>query len=243
MAHAYFAAGLAAVRSGELITVSGGEARHAVGVARLRVGEQLTLLDGEGGSVIAEASEVGAAEFTARALADATVEPAPSPRILLVQALAKGGRDEMALQASVELGIDGVIPWQAQRSVSTWRGDKVVKQRERWQTIAREASKQAVRARVPRVDAPVTTKQLAQLSGTLRLVVLDPIATAPLSELEPDARDLALVVGPEGGIDEREFVLLTEAGAERRRLGANVLRTSTAGPAALAAMFTKLGRW
>lgn len=79
MAHAYFAASLAAVHSGELITVSGGEARHAVGVARLRVGEQLTLLDGEGGSVIAEASEVGATEFTARALADATVEPEPSP--------------------------------------------------------------------------------------------------------------------------------------------------------------------
>jgi 16S rRNA (uracil1498-N3)-methyltransferase len=243
VAHAYFAADLVAVRAGDLITVTGPEARHAVSVARLRVGEQLTLLDGEGGSVIAEASDVGTAEFTARALADATVAAEPSPRILLVQALAKGGRDEMALQASVELGIDGVIPWQAQRSVSTWRGDKVAKQRERWQTIAREASKQAVRARVPLVEVPVTTKQLAHLAGTLRLVVLDPIAEAPLSELEPDARDLALVVGPEGGIDEREFALLTEAGAERRRLGANVLRTSTAGPAALAALFTKLGRW
>jgi len=243
VAHAYLAPRLAGVRSGDVVTVGGEEARHAVSVARLRAGERITLLDGEGGRVDAEVTEASKAEFAARALDDATFEPEPSPRILLVQALAKGGRDEMALQASVELGIDGVIPWQAQRSVAKWQGDKLAKQLERWQTIAREASKQAIRARVPEVAEPVSTKQLAALGAELRLVVLDPFAEAPLSELEPDARDLALVVGPEGGIEEREFELLTAAGGERRRIGGNVLRTSTAGPAALALLFTKLGSW
>ncbi len=163
-----------------------------------------------------------------------------------MQALAKGGRDEMAVQASTEIGVDRIVPWSAARSVSRWEGAKVEKGRARWEAIAHEASKQAIRPRVPAVEAPVTTAQLVGTVGVGRAVlVLDPVGDVRLSAWEPpaDVEDIALVVGPEGGIDGSEFDRLVAAGAVRVRLGDTVLRTSTAGPAALSILQTRLGRW
>jgi 16S rRNA (uracil1498-N3)-methyltransferase len=118
-----------------------------------------------------------------------------------------------------------------------------VKGRERWATIVREAAKQAHRAWVPEVAAPETTAQLATRAATQRVLLLDPTAPARLSALVPDDRDLVLVVGPEGGIAPEELEKLTAAGAERVLLGDTVLRTSTAGPAAIAVLSAALGRW
>lgn len=190
----------------------------------------------------------GVAEEVSPSLVDVRIEeriehPAPSPRIVLVQALAKGDRDELAVQAACELGVDEVVPWQAYRSVSRWEGPKAAKGRERWATIVREAAKQAHRAWVPEVAAPVTTKQLAARASTDRVLLLDPTASVRLSAIQPDGRDLVLVVGPEGGISDEELALLTDAGAERVLLGDTVLRTSTAGPAAIAVLSVALGRW
>jgi 16S rRNA (uracil1498-N3)-methyltransferase len=175
-----------------------------------------------------------------------TVDDAPSPTLTLVQALAKGGRDEMAVQAATEIGVDRIVPWSAARSVSRWDGAKVEKGRARWTAIAHEASKQAIRSRVPVVDAPVTSGQLAGFPAAHRAVlVLDPVGDVRLSAWEPpaDVAEIVLVVGPEGGIDGSEFDRLVAAGAVRVRLGDTVLRTSTAGPAALAVLQTRLGRW
>ena len=127
--------------------------------------------------------------------------------------------------------------------MSRWEGPKAVKGRERWATIVREAAKQAHRAWLPDVVAPVSTTQLAERAREQRVLVLDPTAPVRLSEIEPDDRDLVLVVGPEGGISEEELRRLTEAGAERVLLGDTVLRTSTAGPAAIAVLSVALGRW
>ena len=170
-------------------------------------------------------------------------EPAPHPRIVLAQALAKGDRDELAVQAACELGVDEIVPWQASRSVSRWEGPKAVKGRERWSTIVREAAKQAHRAWVPEVSPPATTADLAVRAASQRLLLLDPGASTRLSELEPDGRDIVLVVGPEGGISDEELTKLSDAGAERVLLGETVLRTSTAGPAAIAVLSVALGRW
>lgn len=251
MAHAYFAEGLASVSAGDSVRVNGPEARHAVTVARLRVGERLDLLDGNGTRVPVAVVAVDAAapdatgpSFTAEALEDARVTPEPAPRILLAQALAKGGRDELAVQAAVELGIDAVVPWQAARSIVKWQGAKAQKQRERWQAIAREASRQSLRARVPEVAAVATTADLtARAAAGARVFVLDPWAQDALSAAAlPGAGEVLLVVGPEGGIAEDEVARLRAAGAVPVRLGENVLRTSTAGPVALAVLLTRLGR-
>ena len=243
MAHAYLDESLEPLRAGDLVELSGDEAHHAVKVARLRVGESVLIGNGRGLQVACVVEEVAPSRFTARALEDATIAPAPTPRIHLAQGLAKGGRDELAVQAAVELGVAGVIPWQARRSVSQWRGDKQEKQRARWQTICREAAKQALRPWVPQVAPLRTTAELVDAVPGAQLLVLDPRAPMRLSEVEVTGDDLVLVVGPEGGIDESEFDELVAAGATRVRLGDEVLRTSTAGPAALAALAIRLGRW
>jgi 16S rRNA (uracil1498-N3)-methyltransferase len=163
--------------------------------------------------------------------------------VTLVQALAKGDRDELAIQASTELGVDAVVPWSAARSVSRWEGPKVAKGRERWATIVREAAKQSIRAWVPKVGELSNTKAVAALAGDNRVLVLEPDATERLTSVVPDGRPIVLVVGPEGGIAPEELAAFTAAGAELVRLGDTVLRTSTAGPAALAVLNGILGRW
>jgi 16S rRNA (uracil1498-N3)-methyltransferase len=168
--------------------------------------------------------------------------PAPTRRVVLVQALAKGDRDELAVQAATELGVDEIVPWQAARSISRWDSAKAAKGVARWQSIVREAAKQAHRAWVPVVRQPVTTAQLGLRSGLM--LVLEPEATVVLSRADlGDADELVLVVGPEGGIAPEELAALADAGATPVRLGETVLRTSTAGPAALAVVSTLLGRW
>lgn len=227
---------------GDTVSLTGAEAKHAAVVRRLRVGEAVTLGDGAGVWLEGEASEVAPARVEVRVTAR-TQHPPAAPRIVLVQALAKGDRDELAVQASCELGADEIVPWQAGRSISRWQGQKAQKGRERWESIVREASKQAHRAWVPQVTAVSTTAQIAERTATQRVLVLDPTAPDRLTAIVPDDRDLVLVVGPEGGIAPEEIALLAEAGAERVRLGDTVLRTSTAGPAAIAALSAALERW
>lgn len=229
---------------GAEIVITGAEAHHAAAVRRVRVGEEVTVGDGRGLWLEAVVTDVAPKRVVA-AVTARTSHPAAAPRLVLVQALAKGDRDELAIQAATELGVDEIVPWQAARSVSRWDQAKAAKGVARWQTIVREAAKQAHRAWVPVVSAPVSTAQLAARAAS-RMLVLEPTASVPLSgvALAPDdARDLVLVVGPEGGIAPEELVALTDAGATAARLGETVLRTSTAGPAALAVLNARLGRW
>jgi len=230
---------------GGVVVLSGPEAHHAASVRRVRAGEEVTVGDGRGTWLTGEVASVAAREVTVRVTQRAE-RPAPAPRLVIAQALAKGDRDELAIQAATELGVDEVVPWQAARSVSRWDAAKAVKGVARWTAIVREAAKQAHRAWVPVVSAPATTAQLAARAAHARVLVLEPTASAPLTGITIDAadgRDLVLVVGPEGGITPDELTMLAAAGAELVRLGDTVLRTSTAGPAALALLDGALGRW
>ncbi|MBC7441143.1 MAG: 16S rRNA (uracil(1498)-N(3))-methyltransferase [Ramlibacter sp.] len=229
---------------GAVVTIGGAEARHAVTVSRVRPGEKL--LVGDGAGLMLGVSVVGADAARLSLRVDTvTVSARLTPRIRLVQALAKGDRDELAVQAATELGIDGVIPWAAARSVTRWEGPKIAKGQERWSNIVREASKQSIRPWLPEVAALASTKSLAALAGSTRMLLLEPGATFRLTEVPvpTDDRDIVLVVGPEGGIAPAELTALEQAGATRVRLGETVLRTSTAGPAALAILNATLGRW
>jgi len=246
-----------AFRPGARLAVWSADARHAAQVARVRTGERIGVGDGRGRIGWGRVVHVAANEVAIEADEIAVTERA-APRLVLVQALAKGDRDELAIQAATELGVAEVIPWQAARSVSVWKGEKAAKGLERWRGIVREASKQAIRAWVPEVGELASTKSLVEAlrlaslaQGRERTLVLEPTAQASLVEVisrrAPADRspiaDLRLVVGPEGGIDDWELRELEQAGAVPVRLGAEVLRTSTAGPAAIAALQTLLGRW
>ena len=251
MAHFYLDESLAAQLSaagevpGVVVSLQGADARHAVTVARVRPGESLRLGDGAGLMLHGTVTE---ADPAAVALRVERVErhERPAPRILLAQALAKGDRDELAVQAATELCVGGVIPWHAARSVSRWEGPKVAKGVARWQSIVREASKQSLRPWLPEVERLVSTRELAARASGAVMIVLDTAGERPLTALtatDLGEGDLVLVVGPEGGITDAELAELEAAGAHRVRLGDTVLRTSTAGPAAIALLNAALGRW
>lgn len=220
-----------------LVQVTGDEARHAITVARVRVGEAIAV--GNGAGLILEGTVASTDGGVLTVAVDVAVnEEKPTPELWLAQALAKGDRDELAIQAATELGVSGVIPWQAERSVSRWQGDKAAKGRERWRSIVREATKQSIRAWVPEVAEPTTTAGLVALPGLI--VVLEPTASTPLTALPLGEHDrITLVVGPEGGVSPAELAVFEH----HVRLGTEVLRTSTAGPAALAVLNARLGRW
>ncbi len=242
MAHFYLSEELASAAVGSLISVTGSEARHAVTVSRIAVGESVAIGNGLGlvvtGAVVS--AEPGA--FVVR-VETAVETPQNSQAVWLAQALAKGDRDEHAVQQATELGADGVIPWAAQRSIVKWEGAKIRKGHERWSAIVREASKQSMRAWLPEVADLASTTILAALARDSRMLVLEPTAATALTELQPDGRDVVLVVGPEGGIAPAELSRLEGSGAMLVRLGDTILRTSTAGPAAIAVLNAQLGRW
>lgn len=240
MAHCYWH-DIAGASAGDVVTLTGEEAHHAAVVSRMRRGERVLVSDGLGTlaeGVIDRAERDGVDVVLQRV----EVLPAPSPRIGLAQALAKGDRAELAVQASTELGVDAIVPWQARRSVVQWKGERGDKALERWRKVVREAGKQAIRPRLPEVGGVVDTEGLAGLADAWQLVVLDPTAADSLADV-PLERDVLLVVGPEGGVDPGELERLVAAGAVRARMGDHVLRTSTAGLAAVAALSLRLGRW
>lgn len=242
MAHFYLTEELISAAVGEQVTVGGPEARHAVTVSRIAPGETISIGNGSGLVVTGSVVSADHAQFVVEVSRVVETPPA-SPAIWLVQALAKGDRDEYAVQQATELGVDGVIPWSAQRSIVKWEGAKVRKGHDRWSAIVREASKQSVRPWVPEVGDLASTTVLAALAKVTRMLVLEPTAEVALSSIEADDRDVVLVVGPEGGIAPAERSRLEAAGAISVRLGSTVLRTSSAGPAAIAVLNARLGRW
>jgi 16S rRNA (uracil1498-N3)-methyltransferase len=243
VAHFYLSEQVTGAAVGDRLLLDGDEGRHAALVARMRVGERTTVGDGRGRVATAAATAVAkdAVELEVIGLA---LAPEPRPRITLVQALAKGGRDELAIQAATELGVAAVAPWQAARSITRWEGRKAQTGSARWAGIIREASKQAMRPWAPTGLPLMSTADVVALAAGTTTVVLDPDASVRLVDaVSADTGDLALVVGPEGGIAPDELERLRDAGATPARMGPTVLRTSTAGPAALAALATALGLW
>lgn len=243
MAHLYLTATPGPFAPGDSVSLVGDEAHHASRVGRVAVGETTLLSDGRGHLAQATVTAISASEVVCR-IDSGSVEPRPVPLVWLAQALAKGDRDEAAIQAATELGVDGVIPFAASRSVSQWRGDKVDKGHARWTKIVTEASKQAIRSWVPEVAPLADTAALVALAPNHQVVVLDPQASEQLSDFRPGTDSpVLIVVGPEGGLSDQEIAGLVAAGATTRRLGPTVLRTSSAGPAALALINVALGRW
>ncbi|WP_242890420.1 16S rRNA (uracil(1498)-N(3))-methyltransferase [Actinomadura litoris] len=233
-----------AALEGDRVLLDGPEGRHAATVRRLRPGERVDLTDGAG--LLAEC--VVAAADRASLTLDVVArhrEPPPAPRLVVVQALPKGDRGELAVETMTEAGVDEIVPWSAARCVTRWRPERREKALARWRGTAREAGKQARRPRFPDVADLASTEQVAaRLAAASLALVLHEEADAPLSAVRPPADgEIVLVVGPEGGITGEELEALGAAGGRPTRLGPTVLRTSTAGVVAAAVLLAATGRW
>ncbi len=223
--------------------LSGPEGRHAATVRRLKVGERADVTDGDG--LLAECVVTGSGRDLLELVVLARhAEPPPSPGIVVVQAIPKGGRGELAVEIMTEVGVDVVVPWAAERCVPRWRGDRGDRSLGRWRGSAREAAKQARRSRFPQVTALQDTAGVSQLVAAASLaVLLDPAGQAVADVSPPAAGDIVVVVGPEGGISPAEADALEAAGALTIRLGNSVLRASSAGAVAAALLLSASGRW
>ena len=204
--HVHLVPSLAGVDVGATVTVEGPEAHHAVAVRRLAVGEPVVLTDGAGLVAECEVTETGKARLVVVVRSVSSV-PRPEPEVVVVQALPKGDRGELAVEVLTEIGVARIVPWAAARSVAVWRGDRAAKSLAKWQATAREAAKQARRAWFPEVAPLASTADVAALvAGAPLALVLHEEATEPLPAEVPDG--VVLVVGPEGGL---------AAGRARRR--------------------------
>ncbi|MDR7080871.1 16S rRNA (uracil1498-N3)-methyltransferase [Arthrobacter ginsengisoli] len=241
---------------GGVFVLDGPEARHAVTVKRLAVGEAVDIADGAGKRLSGTVAAVAPGELTVECTA-VSDEPRPAVRLVLVQALAKGDRDELAAETATELGIDAVIPWQAERSIVRWKAERAAKAHAKWQSVVTAAAKQARRAWIPEVRTAVDGAGLqAAVAAADLAIILHEDAVRPLRQVleawqgarpagdgaEQDG-EVLLIVGPEGGISPREVTRLCGAGAVTALLGHHVLRSSTAGPAATVLASDILGRW
>jgi 16S rRNA (uracil1498-N3)-methyltransferase len=233
---------LQGVAAGDVVTVDGDEGRHAVTVRRLRTGEVVHVGDGVGTIAEATVTSVSGRDHLICTVDSVRHWPRSDQPITVVQAVIKGDRGELAVEMLTEVGVDRVIPWNAQRGVARWSaGDRGV---ERWRRTAREAAKQARRAFIPDVAEVMDTSEVCEVIASAQLaLILHESATEVLDSSSHPAVPTVLVIGPEGGLTDSELTQFTTAGARTVRLGPTVLRASTAGTVAASVVMSATGRW
>lgn len=232
-----------ALEAGREVELEAGPSRHLVRVLRQKTGHQLVLFNGDGHEYFGTITATGPGDRCSVSLERRIEVNVESPlAITLVQAIARGDRMDFSIQKACELGVATIRPAFTERTEVRLEGKRADKRRHHWQQVAVAACEQSGRVRVPDVTEPVALADLAWPPG--RRLHLDPLAEGALSRIEPPGDDgVVLVIGPEGGLSEKEMKWLDRAGSTGVRLGPRVLRTETAGPAAIAALQTVFGDW
>jgi len=217
------------------------EAHHAIKVLRLKLGEVIKISDGVKKWVSGPIIEISKKELTISVSEKGEFEE-KFPELVLVQAVTKSDRNKEMLELVVEAGVDRIIPWQAERSISKWQSDSAQK----WEITIKEACKQARQIRLPKLMPMLTTAGVVQLlSKDAQAIVFHESAAEKLAQLQltDSLKSIFLVIGPEGGISPSELSIFENGGGKIFRLGETVLRSAHAGFAAISAVQTKLGRW
>ena len=217
------------------------EAHHAIKVLRLKLGEVIKISDGVKKWVSGPIIEISKKELTISVSEKGEFEE-KFPELVLVQAVTKSDRNKEMLELVVEAGVDRIIPWQAERSISKWQSDSAQK----WEISIKEACKQARQIRLPKLMPMLTTAGVVELlSNDAQAIVFHESAAEKFAQLQltDSLKSIFLVIGPEGGISPSELSIFENGGGKIIRLGETVLRSAHAGFAAISAVQTKLGRW
>ncbi|MBQ6239649.1 MAG: 16S rRNA (uracil(1498)-N(3))-methyltransferase [Firmicutes bacterium] len=220
---------------------------HILRVLRYKPGDELTVCDGEGMQYLCRIDAVGGTgdEIFGTVLSAGPSEGEPRTRITLFQGLPKSDKMEMILEKGVELGISGFVPVRFARCVSRPDDRKSAQKTDRWNKIAASAAEQCGRGILPRVEEPLTVREAAErIAGyDLALVFYEGKKHNSLKEILRAAgtpQNVAVFIGPEGGLEQEEVDLLASHGAQVAGLGPRILRTETAGPAASALILYEL---
>ena len=211
---------------------------HVARVLRLAAGDPLTLFNGDGADYAATILAIGKREVRVRVLDRQAVARESPLRLTLAQGVARGEKMDLIVQKATELGVARIVPLLAERSEVKLDAARAEKRLAHWRAVAASACEQSGRARVPQISPALPLEAwLRELAadGALRLALL-PEGTQRPGELRFQAAGGVLVVGPEGGLGQRDTAALSEAGFIGLKLGPRILRTETAGLAALAAL-------
>lgn len=222
----------------------GPDARHLAVVRRAKPGDGVSVGDGEGRIVEGIIDLVTQSRVEAVIVEENTVSR-PTPSVTVLQGLARQSKIDFSLQKLSELGVDRMIVFHVSRSVPRWDDAKRVNILRRWERICYEASKQSHRAWLPKVAGPMGVDEAVQVSSEHQMrLIADPAAEKSLREVLPQTtpESLAVVVGPEGGLEEAEIVQFSSAGGVPVDLGGQVLRTETAGIALASVCMFHFGR-
>ena len=216
-------------------------AAHHVSVLRLRRGDSIILFNGHGGEFTAELARVSAGQAWARVLTGRSPVRESPLSVALAQCVSSGDRMDTTLQKSTELGVSRIIPIASERSVVKLSGDRAARRVAHWRNVVIAACEQCGRNLVPEVAGITDIEAFLDGQGPRGLrLLLAPEAGQILSRL-PRPQEVALLVGPEGGLTDRERAYAERAGYVPVRFGPRVLRTETAPLAAIAAMQTLWG--
>ncbi len=219
---------------------------HHLKVRRARQGDKIHVGDGAGRMAEAIIFTSTGAEVTAT-INEVTVVPPPATRLVVFQGLAKSGKVDWVVEKLVELGVDEIVVFAAGRSVPKWDHAKADSVRLRWERVAHAASKQSERAWLPQVTGPLDREALLErVKAMPAVLVADPDADRSLRAALMDLADVpevGIVVGPESGLSRDEIAQLIDAGAVPVSLGAQILRTETAGLALSAVIMFHLERF
>jgi 16S rRNA (uracil1498-N3)-methyltransferase len=212
-------------------------AGHLVRVLRAQAGDACVLFNGDGHDYDARIVAAGKRDAEVEILAARAVGNESPLRLVLLQALARGEKMDWILQKATELGVVAIVPVTSERSEVRLDGERADKRIAHWRSVVVSACEQSGRATVPAVAMPGSLAQaMADLPATARRLLLDPQATQGMRKLDLAAGGIVLAIGPEGGWSARDLASLRGNGFEGLRLGPRVLRTETAGIAAIAAL-------
>lgn len=223
--------------------LSRGATEHVLRVLRMRAGEALTLFDGRGGEYPAQLLRTEKVSAVVAVGEHHAIERESPLSITLLQSLARGEKMDWIVQKATELGVAAIVPVASERSEVRLDGERAGRRLAHWRGVAIAACEQSGRARLPEVAAPCALAQALQaLPASGCRLALDPEAEATVATLQPAARLPVVVgIGPEGGWSPGDLARLRGAGFTGLRLGPRVLRTETAGIAAIAALQARLG--
>jgi len=224
----------APLRAGTNVILPEDSAHHAVHVLRVQAGEEITLFNGHGGEFAARIASIQRLKVLVDVLAHRAVERESPLRVVLVQGVSAGERMDFTVRKSVELGVAEIQPILAASSVARPKGERAAARQAHWQKIAIAACEQCGRNQIPKVQAMLAAADYRGGTGTKLL--LSPASELRFSQAVKDGSEFTIAAGPEAGFNAAEEGAFLNAGFVPVRLGARVLRTETAGIAALAAL-------